>query len=316
MLFFSRFRYQYLQTKLLSYGSYGISLVLLVIVLFTHAPTGYHRWIYIGSFNFQPSEIMKLALIIVLSYHISKHYHELGQFKKGLLPMMLLLAMAAGLIVVETHLSATIIICSIAVIMMFVGGINLKHLMMVGVVGLGGLIAGVFGLMAMDKFGFIQDRFNSWLDPFNAEYMKNSTWQTCQSLIAIGSGGIFGLGLGNSRQKYLYLPEAENDFVFSIVCEELGLIGAMMVILLFALFIFRGFYIASKAPDKFGMMLTVGITVQIGLQALLNIAVVTNSIPNTGVSLPFFSYGGTALIMQLAEVGIILNVSRQATIET
>ncbi|HOV40804.1 MAG TPA: FtsW/RodA/SpoVE family cell cycle protein, partial [Oscillospiraceae bacterium] len=154
----------------------------------------------------------------------------------------------------------------------------------------------------------------SWRDPFSDT--TGNTWQTQQSLIAIGSGGLFGLGLGNSRQKYLYLPESENDFVFAIVCEELGFIGAMLVILLFMAFIFRGFYIASKAPDKFGMMLAVGLTVQIGLQALLNIAVVTNTIPNTGISLPFFSYGGTALTMQLIEMGIILNISRQSLLET
>ena len=159
---------------------------------------------------------------------------------------------------------------------------------------------------------YLTDRVKAWLDPFSSI----DTWQTQQSLIAIGSGGLFGLGLGNSRQKFLYLPESENDFVFAVVCEELGFIGAMMVIILFALFIFRGFYIAAKSPDKFGMMLAVGLTVQIGLQALLNIAVVTNSIPNTGISLPFFSYGGTALTMQLIEMGVILNISRQSMIET
>ena len=162
-----------------------------------------------------------------------------------------------------------------------------------------------------DGFTYFQTRFQSWLDPFSDE--KGGTWQTCQSLVAIGSGGLFGLGLGGS---FMYLPESQNDFVFSIVCEELGFIGAVTIILLFVLLIIRGFYIASKAKDRFGMLITIGITVQIGIQAFLNIAVVSNLIPNTGISLPFFSYGGTALIMQLAEMGIILNVSRQSSIET
>ena len=156
------------------------------------------------------------------------------------------------------------------------------------------------------------DRINVWLDPFSASAQEDpSLWQTQNSLIAIGSGGLFGLGLGNSRQKFLYLPESQNDFVFAVICEELGFCGAVLVLLIFIMFVLRGFYIASKAPDKFGMMLVVGLTFQIGLQALFNIAVVTNAIPNTGISLPFFSYGGTALCMQLAQMGVILNVSRQ-----
>jgi cell division protein FtsW len=162
---------------------------------------------------------------------------------------------------------------------------------------------------------YFGDRVQAWLHPFDGK-ITGVSWQTRQSLIAIGSGGWFGLGLGNSRQKYLYLPESKNDFVFAIVCEELGFFGSLIVILIFLLFIIRGFYIASHAPDKLGMLLAVGLTAQIGVQALLNIAVVTSTIPNTGISLPFFSYGGTALIMQLAEMGIILNISRQSIIET
>ena len=145
--------------------------------------------------------------------------------------------------------------------------------------------------------------------------VQKNTFQTYQSLITIGSGGMFGLGFGNSRQKYGYLPASRNDFVFSIICEELGFVGAMLVIILFIIFVLRGFYIASHAKDKLGMMMAFGITLQIGLQALLNIAVVTNSIPNTGISLPFFSYGGTALMMQLAEMGILLSISRKAALE-
>jgi cell division protein FtsW len=200
--------------------------------------------------------------------------------------------------------------------MMFVGGTNVKHLIILGILAVLGVALVAFILIEVNGVTYIQNRMLSWTDPFNEELSQDETWQTKNSLIAIGSGGWFGLGLGNSRQKFLYLPESQNDFVFAVVCEELGFVGALLVIILFLLFIIRGFFIAAKAPDKFGMMIVVGLTVQIGLQALLNIAVVTNTIPNTGVSLPFFSYGGTALIMQLAQMGIILNVSRQSIIKT
>lgn len=163
-----------------------------------------------------------------------------------------------------------------------------------------------------DKFSYITTRFQSWQDPLSD--IRGDTAQTYQGLLAIGSGGLFGLGFGESRQKYLYLPESQNDFIFSIICEELGFVGALVVIFLFLMFIIRGFFIASRAKDRFGMLLAVGIVMQIGSQALLNIAVACNAFPNTGISLPFFSYGGTALMLQLAEVGILLNISRQSNI--
>ena len=197
---------------------------------------------------------------------------------------------------------------------MFVGGVRWKHIGILGVIGVIGIVALVLVKIKSDGFTYFETRFQSWLDPFSDE--KGGTWQTTQSLIAIGSGGLFGLGLGGSRQKFMYLPESQNDFVFSIVCEELGFIGAVTVILLFALLVIRGLHIASKSRDKFGMLIALGITVQIGVQAFLNIAVVSNLIPNTGISLPFFSYGGTALVMQLAEMGIVLNVSRQASMDS
>jgi len=201
----------------------------------------------------------------------------------------------------------------IGIVLIFVGGAKIWHLVVTGLVGATGLM-GFLYIRSLNGGGgsTFTNRIQAWIDPFNSPI---DTWQTKQSLIAIGSGGIFGLGLGNSRQKYLYLPESHNDFIFPIICEELGFIGGMLVIFLFIAFIFRGFYIASKAPDKFGMLVCVGITFQIGLQAILNIAVATNAMPNTGISLPFFSYGGTALMMQLAEVGIILNISRQSISE-
>lgn len=194
---------------------------------------------------------------------------------------------------------------------MFVGGTKPKYFLLM----LAALAAMVVAVILIKDVSYITSRIHNWLDPFGNENIHDKVWQTCQSLIAIGSGGIMGLGLGGSQQKYLYLPEPQNDFIFAIVCEELGLIGAILVITLFVLLVYRGFSIANQAPDKFGAMLAIGITVQIGIQALLNIAVVTNAIPNTGISLPFFSYGGTALLMQLAEMGILLNISRHSVIE-
>ena len=271
------------------------------------------RWIYIGSFQFQPSELMKFAIVLLFAYIISVNYDKMNKFSYGIVPFALVLGVVAGLMMLEPHLSGTILIGCIGIIMMFVGGTNIKHLLAIGAVGVAGLIGVVLYLMESQGIGYFQTRIDGFLNPMSDP--SDGTWQTMQSLITIGSGGLFGLGLGQSRQKYLYLPESQNDFVFAIVCEELGFVGAMVVILLFVLLIFRGFYIASKSTDKFGMMLVVGLTVQIGMQALLNIAVVTNSIPNTGISLPFFSYGGTALTMQLLQMGVILNVSRQAAIE-
>ena len=315
MLVVSKIDYHIFRKSLIAYGSFIVSLILLAAVLFMpNNNSGAKRWIIIGPINFQPSEIMKLAIIILFSYIISVNYSRMKQFKYGVLPFLLMLAIVAGLMMLEPHLSGTILICAIGFIMIFVGGAKISHLIFTALVGVGGLAGVVIYLINSKGFTYFTTRIQSWIDPFSDT--NDKTWQTQQSLIAIGSGGLFGMGLGNSRQKFMYLPESKNDFVFAIVCEELGFIGAMMVILLFAIFIFRGFYIASKSPDKFGMMLAVGLTIQIGLQALLNIAVVTNTIPNTGISLPFFSYGGTALTMQLIEMGIILNISRQSTIET
>lgn len=322
MFFASFFDYHWFRKPIIAYGLYAVCVVLLVLCLEGMGPfaydygTGSWRWVKFGSLVFQPSEIMKFSIIVLFSYLISTNYTKLKYFKFGIIPFMVFLGIVAALMLMETHLSGTIIICGIGIIMMFVGGTRFTHLLAIGVVGLGILALGIFALMEIKGINYFENRIMSWTDPFNSETSQNVTWQTQNSLIAIGSGGLFGLGLGNSRQKFLYLPEAQNDFVFAIVCEELGFVGAITVIILFLLFICRGMYIASKAPDKFGMMLAVGLTVQIGLQALLNIAVVTNTIPNTGVSLPFFSYGGTALIMQLVQMGIILNISRQSIIES
>ena len=193
---------------------------------------------------------------------------------------------------------------------MYVGGTRLVYLL--GTIGIGGAAAGymIFGM------GYEKDRIDVWLKPLEMFTKdKDMAWQTVQSLYAIGSGGLMGQGLGNSRQKHLFLPEPQNDFIFSIVCEELGFIGAVLIIILFGLLVWRGFVIGMKAPDKFGSMLAIGLTGQIGLQVAFNVAVVTNTIPNTGISLPFFSYGGTSLVMLLAQMGVVLSVSRSIQAE-
>ena len=246
---------------------------------------------------------------------IVRNEHRMNTFLYGIVPYMLMLGVIVGLMMKEPHISGTLIIATLALVLIFVGGAKPLHFGIMIIVGVVGLAAVVYFLIKVKGVDYINTRILSWLHPFDPEYMQNETWQTCQSLIAIGSGGMFGLGLGASRQKYQYLPEAQNDFVFAILCEEFGFVGAVTVILLFCLLIFRGFYIAAKAKDKFGMLVAVGLTVHIGLQALLNIAVVSNAIPNTGISLPFFSYGGTALLMQLAEMGVLLNISRQARLD-
>lgn len=288
-----------------------LGVVLLGVVLLFEQ-NGARRWIPLGPLGtFQPSEFMKLAVILVFAVFISINYERMGTFRYGVVPFAIVLGIVIGLMMLEPHLSGSLIIGGIGVVMMFVGGTKMRYFCALIPVAILGIIA----IIMLKDVSYMTARLQNWLDPFSNPDIQGDVWQTCQSLIAIGSGGVMGLGLGGSRQKYLYLPEPQNDFIFAIVCEELGLIGAILVITLFVLLVYRGFSIANKAPDKFGAMVAIGITVQIGLQALLNIGVVTNAIPNTGISLPFFSYGGTALVMQLAEMGILLNISRHATLE-
>jgi cell division protein FtsW len=289
----------------------SIGLMLLVRVIGV-TQYGAERWFEVFGITVQPSEILKLAVIIVFAYLLHTRYSRLKELRYGFLPLLGFLVISCGLTLLQPHLSGTIIIFLVGLIMMFVGDCKVKHIVVMIVVFL--LLASIgLGLLGAMGYDYFSDRILSWQNP-EAD-IQDKTFQTYQSLVTIGSGGFFGLGLGNSRQKYAYLPASHNDFIFSIICEELGFVGAILVILLFLLFVFRGFYIAGRARDKFGMLLAVGITSQLGVQALLNIGVVTNSVPNTGISLPFFSYGGSALIMQLASIGVLLNISRKAAIE-
>lgn len=268
-----------------------------------------YRSINIGVL-FQPSEIAKFGVIAMCAHYISQHIDQMGTFRKGVFWPMVLVGIPAALILPEPHLSATLIVIAIGLVLIFVGGAKIRYLVMIGGAGVAGLLA-----LTFMKGGYQAGRISGWLDPFNPETIMNDTYQIAQSLYAIGSGGLLGVGLGQSRQKYLYLPEPQNDFIFAIVCEELGLVGALVVIILFALLIWRGMYVSLHAKDKFGTLLGLGVTFQVGLQAVLNICVVTNTVPNTGISLPFFSYGGTSLLMLLGEMGVLLNISRSATVE-
>ena len=309
MLIVSRIDYHF--WRKFAWVIYAISIIMLIMLLiFPPMLEGMDvkRWIVIGSFNFQPSEVAKFAVILLFSSLIAANYKQMKSL--GFVGfLILLLGATCGLIVAEPHLSATVLVFCIGVVLLIVGGLAKKYIF-------GGIIAAAVGAVVFAFSGaisYVSDRLQYWIDPWSDATGKG--FQTIQSLLAIGSGGILGRGIGQSRQKYLYLPEPHNDFIFSIVCEELGLIGAMVVIILFCLLVWRGFSIAMHSSDKFGSLLAIGLTFQVGLQAMLNIWVVTNTIPNTGISLPFFSYGGTSLVILLAEMGIVLSVSRGANIE-
>lgn len=287
------------------------SIILLVIVLIPGVGTGKlthgaQRWIRMGPLQFQPSELAKVGVILYFADSISKKRDRMATFREGILPYAGILATIAILMGLEPHLSGMVLLLGIGAVMMYVGGIR-NYWVFAGFV----VVAFVAYAFATGLITYNSSRISIWLDPFNEEWMRDKGYQIRQSLLSIGSGGLFGVGLGKSRQKFLFLPEEHNDFIFAIICEELGLVGATIIMAMFALLIIRGYWIALHARDRFGSLLAVGVTTQIALQVFLNIAVVSNLIPNTGISLPFFSYGGTALAVQLAEVGVVLSVSRQ-----
>ena len=297
--------------KKLAWPIYIVTAIMLIFLLIMPPMVSgmdVKRWFVIGPINFQPSEFAKFSIIVLFSAWLSSNPRKIKQFKY-IASLIGLLGVMCLLVVLEPHLSATLLIFAIGIILMIVGGLPMKWLGVGAGIGIGG---GALAILS-GAVGYGSDRIKYWLDPWADP--KGLGYQTIQSLLAIGSGGLLGRGIGQSRQKYLWVPEPHNDFIFAIVCEELGIIGAIAIILLFCALIWRGFTIAMRAKDQFGTLLTVGLTFQVGLQALLNILVVTNTIPNTGISLPFFSYGGTALIILLTEMGIILSVSRASSIE-
>jgi cell division protein FtsW len=272
---------------------------------------GAKRWINIAGFNFQPSELAKLGLIIFFASLLSdiKEKNKIRNFFWGLMvPLIFLVPIIIAVYIFQNHFSATFIICSVTVVQMLIAGTRLSHFVVLGIVGVCGL--GVF-LNVKSSSGsasFRMTRVQTWLNPWSD--VTGEGWQIIQSLYAIGSGGLFGAGLGQSKQKYLYLPEPQNDFIFAVLAEELGYVGCLAVIILFLVFIWRGIIVSMRARDTFGSLIAIGITTLIGLQAIINIAVVTNTIPVTGMELPFFSYGGTAIMVNLWAVGVLLNISR------
>lgn len=309
MLALSLFDYRYF--KKFSWIIYIVALVLLGIVFAFPPLNNARRWIIIpGVVNFQPSEIAKFAIIVLFAAMIHRFGDQMRKAKFGLVPFLIVLLPVVVLVALEPHISGTLIICAIGVIMMIVGGTRLYWFILFGGAGSGALLAFV---LLSDRMEYVLSRWEIYLNPWSDS--QNEGFQIIQSLLAIGSGGFGGAGLGNSRQKYMYIPEPANDFIFSVICEELGFLGASLIVILFALLIWRGVVIAIRARETFGGMLAMGITVQVGLQAMLNIMVVSGVVPNTGISLPFFSYGGTSLMMLLAEMGIVLSVSRGCTTE-
>ncbi len=307
MFFIGKINYQRFRgvAKFLLY----VSIFLLVLVVIPGNPLAVTRnnatrWLGVGDlFTFQPSEIAKVAVVIYFADSISKKKDKMRTFRYGILPYAVWLIVLAALVGLEPHLSGAILILGVGAAMMLVGGINWRWV-------IGALAsAGVMLYAVLFVIGYNTSRITYWLNPWADR--QGSGYQLSQSLITIGSGGLWGVGLGKSRQKFLYLPEEHNDFIFAIICEELGLIGATVIMLLFAALILRGYWIALHARDRFGSLMVVGVITLVAMQTFLNIGVVTGLLPTTGISLPFFSYGGTALSIQLAEMGIVLSVSRQ-----
>ena len=280
-----------------------IVLLMLVLIIGVGTGSGVRRWIQLpGGQTIQPSEFAKLAVILVFADMICRFRNNMGTFKYGIVPFAVILGVLGVLLVLEPHMSATIIIFGIGAVMMFVGGTRLFWF----VAGIG-VLGGAF-LIITKVFPYMSTRIQTWQDPFSN--LQGDGYQIVQSLYAIGSGGMFGLGLGQSRQKKLYLPEEHNDFIFAVVCEELGFVGAVIILILFALLITRGYWIAMHCRDRYSFLVATGISTLLAMQVILNVAVVTNTIPCTGISLPFFGYGGTALRIELAEMGILLSISR------
>ncbi len=313
MLFTSLIPVSRLRQYAVPFFIFSLVLLALVPVLGT-AAGGAKRWIALGPFTLQPSEISKTALILLLSHYfsLSKTQEHISPRKKGnvlygiIFPILIFLSVSV-LVLLEKHLSCIIILGCITVVMIFLGGGNGKVLG--GMCFGGGALVTVFAL----SVEYTRRRIIIWRNP--ALYPQDGGWQTLQGLMAIGAGGLFGTGLGNSRLKHLYVSEPQNDFIFTILCEETGLLGAAFVLFLFALLVFRGFSIGGNCSDRFFSLLAMGITAKVAIQVLLNIAVITNALPNTGISLPFFSYGGSSLVMLFAEMGILLSISRASHIK-
>lgn len=302
----------YLILKKFAIPIFIVSYLLLWCVFFFGADAnGAKRWIYFGPVSVQPSEIVKFSVILLVSSYLvwldTKGRDLIRSFRYGILPFLTLVILVGFPLYRQPHLSAMIIIFALMFVLMFLGGV--RGSILGSTVGIGG--AAMLALILFTSHG--QSRINAWLHP-ELDPLGDG-WQPLQSLYAIGSGGLWGVGLGQSKQKHLYLPEPQNDYIFAVICEEMGFVFAVAVIILFVLLIWRGFYIAKNAPSKFSSLLVMGIIIQVGLQVFLNIGVVTGALPSTGVSLPFFSYGGSSLLILMAEMGVVLNISKYSYTE-
>lgn len=287
---------------------------LLVLVLtpgFAFLTRDTKRWLYIGSFSFQPSEITKFALVCFLAASLAKRPRKLERFFTGFVPYFTLLLALVGLLMLEPHLSASVIIALVACIVMFTAGAKIRHFLFACIPVAAG--AG-FAIMSLPQFEYMKNRITAFMNP--GLDPLGDDWQIVNSLYAIGSGGLFGKGIGMSMQKFFYIPEPYNDFIFAVMAEEIGLFGVAVVVALFCVLVWRGIKVSVMAPDLFGSLLALGITSLIAVQTLFNIAVVTAIVPVTGVSLPFFSYGGTSMILFLGQIGILLNISKSAHVDS
>ncbi len=302
MLFASRLPMSFYRRYAFHFLVFSIVLLMLVPFIGVKA-NGSRRWLGVGGLTLQPSELAKLAVILSFSVLICRMKGRMGTFRYGILPFAAILGVIVGLLVLEPHFSASVIILAIGAIMLFLGGVGIGWF----AAAFAAAGSGLFVLLTL--FPYASSRINTWRDPFASS--SDEGYQIVQSLYSIGSGGLSGLGLGGSRQKFLYLPEEHNDFIFSVVCEELGFIGAACILILFSMLVLRGYHIALRSHDRFSFLVCAGLTSLLAIQVFLNVAVVTNLIPCTGISLPFFSYGGTALVIQLGEMGIILSASRE-----
>lgn len=299
--------FDYLILKKFSYLAFFISYLLLISVyFFGEVRNGAKRWLDLVIFDLQPSEIVKFTVILVIATYVvwldNKGKDLIRTVKYGIVPFAVLGVSVAIPLILQPHLSATIIILLLIFFLMFLSGVKGAYLRNAAIVAM------VLALVVILFTSHGQARIDAWLHPENDT--QGSGWQPLQSIYAVGSGGLWGVGFGASKQKHLYLPEPQNDYIFAIICEEMGFMFAVVIIILFMLLIWRGFCIAKKAPSKFSSLLVMGIISQIGIQVLLNIGVVTGTLPSTGVSLPFFSYGGSSLVILMAEMGVVLNISK------
>ena len=337
MLLVSKVRYDYFKLFAIPALLLSTALLVLVLILPPMVPSkpDFHRWIVIGSLQFQPSEIAKLAIILFCAWSMEKNHKKItgkmlnqGKLSRWVKSIsngkivvyesFLMLCLYAGVIAAtallvykENHLSGAVLILAIGVVMLFLGEVKQHWFILIGILAVAAAIFFILNPEILEKYA--GERITAWLD--KSFEPRGARWQTNNSLYAIGSGGLFGTGLGNSKQKHLYVSEPQNDFIFAIVCEELGFIRAVGIILLYVLLVLRGVVIGLRAKDRFGALLSMGIVFQVGLQTALNLAVVTDAMPNTGISLPFFSYGGTSLVMLLFEMGVVLSVSRYSRLE-